>query len=205
MADLTDPTTDVTLFDNESNNYADINSDHELLVHDQEVIDALTGVAIVKKRWYSINFMNAGSPSLLVNGTTTPVVFSVAPTAGEVWYVQSVVVNLLDSGAMDYNKFGTLTVLTNGLIFEAIIDSTTSTICNVKDNMDLMGHFHDSPFTMNSTAGFLSTSDVFMGQAIFEPAMVLTGDDGDSLQFRVRDNLTALDYLKIFCHVYKEV
>lgn len=204
MADLTYTTQDVTLFDNESDNHADINTDHELLVHDTDVLAALQ-TAVSKKRWYSVNFLNSSSPNMAVNGSGTPVTFSIAPTSSEIWYVQSVCLTLLDSGAMDYNKFGAITALTNGLIFEIKVDGSTTAVCNAQDNMQLMGNFHDSPFTVNSTAGFLSSSDVFMGQMIFEPPFVLKATDSDVLQFRVRDNLTAIDYLRVFAHYYREI
>ena len=44
MADLNDATMDVTLFDDNSGNYADINTAHELLVRDQDAITPLTGI-----------------------------------------------------------------------------------------------------------------------------------------------------------------
>lgn len=204
MADLPFTTQDVSLFDNESDNYADINSDHELLVHDPKVYELL-GVISTPRRWYSVNFLNSGSPSMLVNGSTTPVAFSIAPSGSEVWYVQSVCITILDSGAMDYNKFGTLSALTNGLTFEIKVNGVTTEVCNCQTNMELMGHFHDSPFTINSTAGFLSNSDTYIGQMIFDPPFVLYASAGDMLQFRVRDNLTSVDYLRIFAHYYKEV
>jgi len=44
MADLNDATMDVTLFDDNSANHADINTAHELLVRDQDAITPLTGI-----------------------------------------------------------------------------------------------------------------------------------------------------------------
>jgi hypothetical protein len=43
MADLNDVTMDVTLFDDNSGNYADINANHELLVHDDHGFAVLDG------------------------------------------------------------------------------------------------------------------------------------------------------------------
>ena len=44
MADLPSPTQDVTIFDNESSNFCDVNSDHELLTMDTKAGTTLTGI-----------------------------------------------------------------------------------------------------------------------------------------------------------------
>lgn len=41
MSDLPNTTQDVSIFDNESSNYADVTDDHELLTHDPDVLTAL--------------------------------------------------------------------------------------------------------------------------------------------------------------------
>ena len=82
-------------------------------------------------------FLNAGSNDMRVDGSTTPVKFSVTADALKDTYVKSVFVSIVDAGAT-LAEFGNLSALTNGLDFTwESADLGTVTIADqIKTNYD---------------------------------------------------------------------
>ena len=69
-----------------------------------------------QKQLFFKRFENGGSADMNVNGSVTPVVFSVSPPAGEVWRIASWSLYVQDGGTFDAEKWGNGITMTNGLV-----------------------------------------------------------------------------------------
>ena len=71
---------------------------------------------------YATRFMDtvgdgSGSTDLNVDGSTTPVIFKIVPTHGEILYLSRLLWYLRDTGSLDSGGFGNGPELTNGIDF----------------------------------------------------------------------------------------
>lgn len=128
---------------------------------------------------------NGGSEDLLVNGSTTPVVFEYAPGAGVSVAIESLIfVFSADDILMDGSKFGPISVLTNGITIKTEL-ATTTTLFTIKRNEDFLRLPGPSPMINNTgPKDFLNVSFAFGG------LIKLHGDDSDKLTVTINDNLT---------------
>jgi hypothetical protein len=132
-----------------------------------------------------------------VNGSVTPVVFTIAPPSGVVWYVFELGITIEDSGTNKYNDFGGIAGgLTNGLLIEQVVNSTSYTLTNAQTNKDLVETFSDHFFKGQSTA-FINSSNFFTGKVELRTPLTLVGDNSDEIKVTVRDNLTGLNLLRV--------
>jgi hypothetical protein len=69
-----------------------------------------------QKQLFFKRFENGGIADMNVNGSVTPVVFSVSPPAGEVWRIASWSLYVQDGGTFDAEKWGNGITMTNGLL-----------------------------------------------------------------------------------------
>lgn len=82
-------------------------------------------------------FLNGSNASMDINGSSTPQEFSTGPTGSEVWYCYGVSVFLCDSGSTDYDEFGAVSTLSNGVQLLADLNSTQYELGNFKRNDEL--------------------------------------------------------------------
>ena len=138
-----------------------------------------------------------GSTDMAVDGSTTPVIFGIRnPTTSDVAFTvdltRMIVTMELSSGG-DYDEFGNIPRLTNGLLCR-FTDSKTYNIFNVKDNREFDGLMYDYKFidaVGNSPNGI-------SGRFTFEKlGTVVRLAPFEDLQFIVQDNLTALTEFNI--------
>lgn len=156
------------------------------------------------------NLLSSGAKAMNVNGATTPVVFSYSPGSNVTVAVRKLVVVLDDPGGTAFNKFGTLTALTNGLLVSATVGGQTYNLMNIKDNADLVvrcdrSHFGNSASdTLGAAVGFGDSYDAFVGTILLDEPIVLTGSS-ESIQVTVRDNLTSIATLQFAIGFLKQV
>lgn len=154
------------------------------------------------------NLKDSTAKSMVVNGTSVNKVYSYSPGSGTV-AVAGITLILDDPGGAAFNKFGSITALTNGLVLSVTINSVTTTLTTIKDNADLVTRFQDSHFgnsasdTLGGAVGFGESYDAFVGRMRFESWIVLTGSD--SIQMTVKDDLSAISTLQVACSLLKEV
>lgn len=148
--------------------------------------------------------LNAGSKAMNVNGGT-PKTFSYSPGSGVVG-ITGLSCLLKDDGATDFNKFGAITALTNGVLLQWSINGSTQTIATVKDNSDLAHVFpHNQHFGNSATLsilsivtpeGFGNSTNVFRGILQFRQVITLSGSD--AINAIVQDNLTSIDAFTMY-------
>lgn len=131
---------------------------------------------------------NVSAYSMLVDGSTTPVVFSFGPDAGTVLTLQSLlVVFTSDDFSFDGASFGPNTLLTNGILVETYIDTVATEIFNIKQNEDFLRVPGRIPLVNNT-----GPKDVLGVSFDFGGLIRLTQADGDLLRVTIRDDLTSV-------------
>jgi hypothetical protein len=155
-------------------------------------IDPQWAVDVLHK---SVFFLNGASDDMNVNGSVTPVSFSFTPSSGEIWYVDKVSIFLSDNDLNENDKFGKITALTNGLQLQIQSKGISLEIANIKDNIDMNLIFENN--------GVSSPSNVFAGIIRFNPQIILLASNSDFIRFRVRDNLTSVNFLRASVSIWK--
>jgi hypothetical protein len=132
-------------------------------------------------------FTNNGNKSLCVNGTT-PKEFTLEELDCDMFLVNRVDYLISQDEAIDLSKFGSLTSLTNGILF-SVGNST------FKTNGDIMMFATDSSVSSVKISG--TTSSIISGHwdvsQSFGNGLLINKDD---LKITVRDNLSTLQYLQ---------
>jgi len=143
--------------------------------------------------------LNAGSPNMNVLGSAgSPVTFSLAPTSGLIYYVESLAFFLNDSGTQDYDDFGAIpAALTNGVLIRVKSKGATYLIATLKTNIDVGLVFVRNKLTDSQTnSGFFNDNDYFLGELFFETPMILQNSTADQIEILIQDDLTAIDRIR---------
>lgn len=143
--------------------------------------------------------MVASSSQMAVDGSTTPVVFSVAPLPLQSGDITRVIVEILDNSEMDFETFGALPALTNGIVMRVNNgDGTYRNLWNFKTNGDIIRQAFDYKFETNNGGGVRSFASrmTWAGQSKHGVAIRLDGALGESLEIIVQDNLTGLNSMQ---------
>ena len=107
---------------------------------------------------------------------------------------------------MDPNDFGSIGGgLSNGYGFVWDINSTEYDVNFIFNNKDLATELPDRHIFTSIDSGFFTEDDVFIGGMKFDIPVRLTGDDGDRLIARVRDNLTSIDHLEVAMQFWRVI
>lgn len=134
--------------------------------------------------------LNAGSPTLAVNGSVTPVVFEYAPGPGEIYYIDRLNLIMSASGNLQGSEdfFTQNNPLTNGILFERQRDGLTALSVVIKTNFEILsrvgGGFQEKILGNDS----ILVAETFTN----DDDVVLDGNKGDWFRVTVRDNLTFL-------------
>lgn len=139
--------------------------------------------------------------NLNVNGSITPVTFTLrtgAPSIPSSVDINRMIIICETTGAVDLNKFGDLTALTNGLVFRKQ-NGDVRNMFNIKKNADLVGLAYD--FTV------FQASNPVQGRNGFACRLTFNGQDKMGVAIRVlqngnikmivQDDLSALIELRI--------
>lgn len=135
---------------------------------------------------------NAGQ----VNGASVNKEYTFAPSSDEVWFLERLVILILDPGTADATNFGAIGGLTNGCKIEVKSNGATSEYINLKNNMDISTGFPDYNGGVSQT-GLLSYDEAYVGYVDFKNPISLKGGMGDYVKLTVRDNLSNVLYFKI--------
>jgi len=164
---------------------------------------AESNIAVVEKPHHFVDYLkNAGSKSMKVDGSVTPVVFSIGPASGITWYVYELQILISDLKVDSRTRFGDISPsLTNGLLCESKVNATSRTIFNLQDNIDTAIAF-EYEISTKTDAALANEDALFVGNLRFNNVIALNGTDGDLIQTTVRDNLTGLDALRITIKAY---
>jgi len=132
--------------------------------------------------------LNGTSSSLLVDGSTTPVVFEYTPDPANDISIQeikfTVAANSITFGT-DY--FGSKSgPLTNGLLLEAVVESGTITLYNFVQNESFVNFASPGGFLWVVSSKDMMTSDYLIGGGL-----VLRAGSADRIRVTVRDDLSS--------------
>lgn len=129
---------EVRIVDPTSQDAAAVTSEGRLKV-DANISTASEGITIANRpgKYFNTFLTNGGSPYLNVDGSSTPVNFNAAPPSGKRWYVTTISISIEDA-AIQFNKFGGITALTNGVDFKVKEGGASElTLGNFKRNGDV--------------------------------------------------------------------
>ena len=136
---------------------------------------------------------NASSNDLTVDGSSSSVTFSVAPTAGHDLEVSRIILYMESTLAMDSTEFGNLAALTNGVQIVANGEVLTTW----QDNIDILCDMFDL-----SPAGeaFGKLTETLGGRWTFAKdtnGLALLIPEGQTFDVVVRDDLTNLVVFRV--------
>lgn len=142
------------------------------------------------------SLVSISSDSLNVDGSVTPVVFSILPFSLQSGDMVRTICEMRDDAEMDFTTFGGGPALTNGCVMRVNHgDGTYSHLYNFKDNGDIIEQSFDFEFllpkTGNSTRGFAARI-TWGGQSNHGAVIRLDGSLGEALEVIVQDDLTGL-------------
>ena len=144
----------------------------------------------------------ASSAAMNIDGSITPVEFTVGPPNGETWYVDSVGFAFSDSGAAKGIDWGGINLgLANGFLIETTIGTVDREIANLKSNIGIVTTFDDGGFA-GGNSGFITDANFYSGLLNLTPNITLIGSASEVIKATVRDNLTGLVSQKMIIHYW---
>lgn len=163
---------------NPENKYAE-----SYLVGEVETINPFPGSS------FSSYLLNGSSHEMAVDGSVTPVELIASPPSGKIWYIHSVTI-VIEDGAMNFNKYGGLSALTNGVDFLLKSNGIAErNIANVARNGDYYQFVDQLIFDS-------STTDILVGKILlplnYGTTHKLTYSNTEYIKTVVNDNLTGL-------------
>ena len=128
---------------------------------------------------------------------SAPLVFKAAPANDEVYLFQAIRFAMADDEtgvltdvhgpALSYNKLMSISKLTNGIVFQVVLDSEVHLQLNIKQIADFMS----VGFDINNYIADGTNSFVSLEVNLFEPIR-LDGAKGDHVSFTIQDDLSSL-------------
>lgn len=179
-----------------------------VVVHDHPPIGE-TVPAYPFSQWFTDNGGESGSSDMAVDGSTTPVEFSIAARDDVDIYIKTISILISDNSAT-LDKFGNLTALTNGVDFKYFnqVIGEVSIQDGMKTNLDVIRVGLGSPAVGDGSSAFRADTSG-AGADTYLPFFDLSLTFGfpwgvrikagstDRILFRVNDLLTGLDAFNI--------
>jgi hypothetical protein len=138
-----------------------------------------------------------GASDMSVDGSVTPVIFGIRnPTAQDIDFkvdITRIIFSMELSGTGDYDQFGNITALDNGLLCR-FVNGETRNIFNVKTNRDLDNLMYDFKFILAGGGAPNGASGRFTFEKLGSVVRLKPFED---LQFIVQDNLTGLNVFEV--------
>ncbi len=134
-----------------------------------------------------------GSRAMNVNGSVTPVIFSIAPKFASIWDVTRITFAIIDNVEMDSSKFGGIAALTRGIVVRTKNGHFTN-IANIKTNSEFQARGLVLSYEEKAPAGLygLTAYKQAAGQNAVGVAIRLDASTDDEFQIIIQDDLTAL-------------
>jgi len=146
-------------------------------------------------------FKKTGSDDLTVNGSVTPVEFTLEDLPNTDFLLQRVTFLIGADAIVDLEQFGSIATLTNGVLFSANGDTPIITArAEIKSNGDAI--LISSNVELETVAFASTKKTAIYGTWDFtetynDNAPVIKNKD---LKIIVRDDLLLMDYFKVSCH-----
>ena len=134
-----------------------------------------------------------------VNGSVTPQSFKVGPVGLESVDITRIIGVILDSTAMDDEKFGGITALTNGVVFRKYDSSEDKFVnyWNVKSNGNIALLSYDTKYIEASPAGVEGFRFRYTVAGQEMHGVTIRLNEGDYLEILIQDDLTGLNCFRV--------
>lgn len=131
--------------------------------------------------------LNGTSSNVAVNGSVTPVQFTLQPAAGTLFTAYELILNAYGTGNInDPTQFWSFAALPNGLASQISLNNVVMTGAGIiKNNFDMI-QFLGGEFLGKTMGNF----NIIRGQFDMTPALTLNGNRGDFFRIIVNDDLT---------------
>jgi hypothetical protein len=135
----------------------------------------------------------------LAGTLASPVFYKIAPPPGEIWHILRILLDSTFGTAADDSRFGNITGgITNGMVIRQNLSAGFFTFSNWKKNGDMKRDMYDLDYTDRAGGG--SGQYGMSGRLTFKKVDVvfeLDGDEGDSLEILVQDDITSLNSFEV--------
>lgn len=140
-----------------------------------------------------------GSYHMEVNGSVTPVVFSVSMDSrlsSIAFDITQILLLVLDASTMDDSLFGGIPALTKGVVFRKVENGNTFNICNIKSNGEFNSTFGNANYHTKAPSGSYGLSTVLTMQTLAGVGVVsrLTTTPTSTLEILIQDDLMGLSH-----------
>lgn len=163
-------------------------------IDNAHLVNSLSSAMILKHESFIFTFLktSGGSSDLVVNGSATAVDFEYTPPSGYDFLVKDVNFLIRDASVGD-NKFGGQTVLSNGCLFR-MVDADGVELLDFTGGDQIK---RNADFYLLAGAEAKTNNNVHVKWNIASTGAALAIENGERLQFKVQDDLTALTEFKI--------
>ena len=129
--------------------------------------------------------------NMIVDGSTTSRIFSVAPPVGVKWDITRINMTMTATAAMDDSKFGSLDALTNGVVLRKK-NGEVKNIFVVSDNGGIAERCYDTDYPTKVPVGIYAfrARRTFGGQDKNGVVVRLDGSESEELQIIIQDALS---------------
>lgn len=130
---------------------------------------------------------------------STPQSYKVFPSAGQVWHIERIMIDMVHSTAGDLSLFGNIAQLVNGVIMRRFdgTSGTFNTFTVWNTNEDIFLDTASIEFLPRSSGGGSYSTVSFGSFADIGLTIKLDASKGDYLEILIQDNITSLDNFKI--------
>lgn len=132
------------------------------------------------------------SSNMIVDGSETPVIFSLGPPAPITWHITGFAVRIVDASEFDDTKFGGVAALANGVIMRAERSGILAVLGNAKCNGDLKLLLSEGQYSDKAGAGKYGGFWSGFIRDILGVVIELDGSTGDTVQVLIQDDLEDL-------------
>lgn len=148
---------------------------------------------------------NSGSELMNVNGSVTPVVFSLLAdaTGAYDYFIQSISIHGQDNGIKYYANFLGMATLTNGITTIIVSEGETQIRKVLKRTEDLK-HEWVRGLVSNYCLEFAPGADDVVATAVFDPPFRMVAGSSDKIEMTVRDDLSSVTSLHTLVSGFKK-
>ena len=152
-------------------------------------------------RVYRDFLYSSGSPDMNVNGSVTPIIFSIDALPNNYLHLYEIRTIFVDRFiGFGENKFGELAALTNGVKYSIYYDSIETTLGNLQTNEDFL-FLGPGPAAILDSTGLYDMVSVIQR---FDQPIELRKGSSDAFRITIRDNLTGANYFRALAYGVRE-
>jgi hypothetical protein len=134
--------------------------------------------------------------NLAVDGSVTPLIYHIHPPGNTIWYISQLSILIQSTSDMDTGKFGSLTALTNGIVFRYNDAGTYYNLMAAQTNGDFLSHGWNLQFDTKAPSGVYGVSAVKNCESECGSGIFLM-NSSDYIEVVVQDNLSTLSLINI--------